>query len=718
MLVALPSAIAFGIAVFGLLGPEYVAHGASAGIIGAAALGLIASSLGGAPRLVSAPCAPSAAVLAAFATEALALPRNPGHPPDVARIVALIMLVAMLAGALQLAYGSLGAGKVIKYIPFPVVSGYMSGVAVLIFASQAPRCLGLWGDHVSWGGVLSPALWKWDALLIGAATVAGILAGPRVTRAVPASIIGLAAGGLAYCACACLEPSLRILDRNPLVIGSIRPDGGLTGAVTAGWGGLRALRWADLRFVAIPALTLSVLLSIDSLKTCVVLDTFTRSRHDSNRVLVGQGAANLVCGLIGGMPGAGTMGPTLVNWESGGTTRYSGIAEGAFVVAAFLVLGRWMAWVPIPALAGLLVIVAIRMFDWGNFELLRQRSTLLDFAVVAAVVIVAVRFNLIAAAGAGLGLAIILFIREQIQGSVIRFKVTGDKLSSKQHRRPKEQAVLERCGWQTTICELQGSLFFGTTDQLLTELEGDLKRCRYLVLDWRRVRSADYTAAHMLELFEAILGERGGFVVFSRLPTALSAGQDLSRYFQQVGVMKENVRLFDSLDDALQWVEDRIISEEAPGCGDEAPLALSEFDLTRRLLAPAELSMLEPFVHQLSLASGQTVFRAGDRADEMFLIRSGVVRIVLPLVGGSHHNLASFGRGSFFGEIAFLDGGARSADAVTTTPAELYVFPRARFDEMATAHPEVAAKVLAELARALSLRLRHSDAEIRAFYEA
>jgi len=377
MLVALPSAIAFGIAVFGLLGPEYLAHGVGAGIIGAAALGLVAASLGGAPRLISETCAPSAAVLAAFASELLASSRDAGQAAGPARIVALLMLVALLAGALQLAYGSLGAGKIIKYIPFPVVSGYLSAVAVIIFASQAPRCLGLAGEQASWGGVLSPALWKWDAVLIGTATIAGFLVGRRVTKVVPATIIGLAAGWVAYCACAWHEPALRHLDGNSLVIGRLNLSGGMAGEVAAGWSGLGALRWADLRLVVMPALTLSVLLSIDTLKTCVALDTLTRSRHDSNRELIGQGAGNLLSGLFGGMPGAGTMGATIVNSQSGGTTRLSGVFEGAFVVAAFLVLGRWMAWVPIPALAGLLVIVAIRMFDWGNFELLRQRSTLL-----------------------------------------------------------------------------------------------------------------------------------------------------------------------------------------------------------------------------------------------------------------------------------------------------------------------------------------------------
>ena len=720
MLVALPSSIAYGIAVFGRLGPDGVAQGVSAGIVGAGVLGLVAPWLGGAPRLISAPCAPAAAMLAALTSELLAPAHAGAEAVAPARIVVLLVLVAALAGVLQLGLGAVGIGRLIKYIPFPVVSGYLSGVAVLIFAGQVPKFLGLPDQPVGWEGVFSPSRWQIAAVAIGVATVASVLAAPRITKAVPAAIIGLLGGLVAFGVSAWIDPALRQLEHNPLVIG--RLDAGTAGlgrAMGTIWTGLAALHWSDLERVWMPALTLAVLLSVDTLKTCVVLDALTLGRHNSNRELIAQGAGNLASALCGGMPGAGTMGATLVNRESGGTTRLSGISEGAWVIVAFLALGGGIAWVPVPALAGLLLVVAARMFEWRNFGLLRQRSTLLDFGVIAAVIVVAVKANLIAAAGAGLGLAILLFIREQIQGSVIRRRISDGRLASKQHRLPAEQAVLERCGGQITVCELQGSLFFGTTDQLLTELDADLKHCRYLLLDWRRVTSVDFTAAHLLERFETILKKRDGFLVFSRLPRLLSTGRDLRGYFEQVGLMRENVRLFESLDDALQWVEDRILAENLPvHPGDEAPLALCDFELLHQFSGCAAREVVENCVRERSLAAGEWVFRAGDRADELFLIRRGVVRIVLPLRDGGHHNLASYGRGNFFGEVAFLDGGTRTADALATEPTDLFVLSRARFDVMAAGQPAVGLDVFTELARALALRLRRSDAEIRSLYDA
>lgn len=718
MLVALPSSIAFGVVVYSLLGLDYVGLGVRAGILGAIVLGLVSAAVGGSPRLISAPCAPAAAVLAALVSEWLSGTHGPANPE---RIVVVLMVVAVLSGALQTGYGLIGGGRLIKFIPYPVVAGYLSAVGVIIFIGQLPKFLGLAKGVAVRSAILAPSLWQWPAVVVGATTIAGVLLAPKFTKRVPAPILGLITGIAVYFLLAIGRPELLQLDHNTLVIG---PVGGSLGSIVAGlsgpWAAMGGMHFSDLHALLVPALTLSVLLSVDTLKTCVVVDALTRDRHDSNRTLVGQGTGNIASALIGGMPGAGTMGATLVNLESGGRTRLSGMLESAFVVVAFLVFGRWIAWVPVAALAGILLVVGVRMFDWGSFQLLRQKSTVLDFCVMATVVIVAVSSNLIAASGSGVALAIVLFIREQIHGSVIRRKVTGEQISSKQHRLPSDQELLRRHGAQTTVCELQGSLFFGTTDQLFNELATDLKRCRYLILDLRRVRSVDFTAAHMLEQFEAVLADRDGYLIFSRLPASLPSGQNLEAYFTHVGVMqaKSNVRKFDTLDDALQWVEDRVLAAERPAVsGDEAPLELADFDLLREFAADRMLAAVAACVEERSVPAGASVFKSGEKADQLYLIRRGIVRIVLPLKEGKYHNLASFGRGNFFGEMAFLDASSRSADAVATTATDLYVISRKRFDEVSRREPVIGAKVFARLARALALRLRYTDAEMRALYD-
>jgi SulP family sulfate permease len=716
MLVALPSSIAFGITIYSPLGPAYVAQGALAGILGAVALGLVVPLSGGAARLISAPCAPAAAVMGAVTAELI---KTANLQP--VQVSVFLLLVGILSALLQVIYGSAGGGKLIKYIPYPVVSGYLSGVGMLIFISQAPKFLGFGKDFAFWDAVWSPELWNWQSIFVGSLTIVGMVLAPRFTKAVPGTIIGLGAGLLGFFGLALADASLMKLADNPLVIGPLFAQKvSISAAFSERWQALGGVDLASLKMLLMPALTLSVLLSIDTLKTCVVLDALTRSRHDSNRVLVSQGIGNLVAALAGGMPGAGTMGATLVNVNSGGTTRYSSWLEGIFVLAAFLLLGNFMGWVPIAALAGILIVVACRMFDWSTFHLLKQKSTFLDFGVIAAVIVVAVAGNLIAASATGIGLSVLLFIREQIRGSVIRRKFYGGQITSKQYRQTEELEMLKENGSKITACELQGSLFFGTTDKLFTELEPHLKLSRYVIMDMRRVQSVDYTATHMLDMVEDRLAEREGCLLFSGLPACLPSGQDLQAYFGQMGLLKasQHAKIFDTLDDALEWAEDRIL-EEVRGLSKQPDslLGLEQIPLLREIESPELINALKACVEERQFKTGDTIFKRGELGDEVFLIRCGIVRILLPLEGGRHYVLTSFAQGSFFGEIAFLDRGERTADAVATCDTALFCLSRKRFDELVHRNPVVGIKVFARLARGLALRLRHADAELRALKE-
>ncbi|MEK6605679.1 MAG: SulP family inorganic anion transporter, partial [Nitrospirota bacterium] len=454
MLVALPSAIAFGLLIYSPLGPAYAAVGAMAGILGTIAIGIVASIFGGTPRLISAPCAPAAAVMSTLVLELLThTTAEGGLQPD--HILLLLTLVAVLAGGLQFLFGAIGGGRLIKYIPYPVVAGYLSGVGVLIFLSQVPKLFGLPKGTVLWAGLTSPESWKIPSLVVGIATMVVMVLASKITRAVPAPILGLLGGIITYFGLGATYPEMLTLSGNSLVIGPISGAGGnIVSAFVERWTAISGLTLADLHLILIPALTLAVLLSIDTLKTCVVIDALTRSRSNSNRELIGQGLGNLASAFTGGMPGAGQMGATLVNINSGGKTRLSSILEGVFALGAFALFGGLVAWVPIAGLAGILIVVAYRMVDPNIFHLLRQKSTIFDFIVVAAVVVTAVAYNLIAAAGVGLGLAILLFLREQIRGSVVRRKSYGNHTFSKKRRLPEETAVLEQKGDQTTICEL------------------------------------------------------------------------------------------------------------------------------------------------------------------------------------------------------------------------------------------------------------------------
>ncbi|HEY5790708.1 MAG TPA: SulP family inorganic anion transporter [Gammaproteobacteria bacterium] len=714
MLVALPSAIAFGVTIFAPLGSGLVAQGAIAGILGTAALGLMAPIFGGTHRLITAPCAPAAAVLAAV-TVGLAAQ---GASAESALLT--LTLIGLLCGALQLLFGLSRIGKLIKYMPYPVVSGYLSGVGLIIILSQLPKLFGMDKGTALAAGLLAPSGWQLQGLAVGVVTIAVMLLAPRVTRAVPGAILGLVAGLLAYFGLALLDRELLQLTGNALILGPVTTsDASFLDTFVGRWSALGEVGLAQLSQVIVPAVTLAVLLSIDTLKTCVVLDALTRSRHDSNRELFGQGMANLAATAVGGINGAGTMGATLVNVSGGAQTRVSGLIEGVLAIVAFLLLGGLIAWVPIAALAGILIVVGLRMIDWGSLQLLRARTTMLDFVVILSVVVTALSVGLIAASAVGVALAILLFIREHAGGSVLRRKSYGSKLFSKQMRLQEEMEILQRRGEQTAIVELQGSLFFGTTNQLYLELEPEIKTRRYVILDLRRVQTVDFTAAHMLEQIGDMLAERHGLLIFSQLPRNLPSGRDMQKYFDQVGVVRseQHARVFEDLDAALEWVEDRLLEQERLEREVERPLELHELDLFagRKLQT---LSELEAVMERRAFRPGEKVCARGDAGFELYLIRRGRVRIELPLEDGMSHHLATFGRGDFFGEVSFLDRDPRSADAIAETDTELYLLSRERFDAFAEQHKKVAIQVLEGLARKLAIRLRYTNAELRYLQEA
>lgn len=710
MLVALPSAIAFGVTIYSVLGGAYVAVGALAGILGATAIGIVASTFGGTNRLISAPCAPAAAVVSAFAIEAM----HSGTPVDTTLL--LLTLLGLLAGLMQVLFGVLRLGLLIKYMPYTVVSGYLSGVGLIIIGSQVPKLLGTPKGVGFWTALVTPEHWRWQGILVGVATMAVMLGAPRVIKAVPGAVLGLVAGVAVYFGLALLDPALLNLQGNALVVGAL--DGGGDGSFFAGlaqrWSSLSDIGPQQIWMLMIPALTLAVLLSIDTLKTCVVLDALTRSRHDSNRELIGQGLGNLAAGAIGGVPGAGTMGATLVNISGGASTRLSGLIEGVLALLAFLLLANFISWVPVAGLAGILIVIGVRMIDRNSLTFLKSRSTMLDFLVIVAVIGTALTVSLIAASGVGILLAVVLFIREQIGGSIIRRKLLGNETFSKRVRTHAEMEILTAKGDRAAIVELQGSLFFGTADQLYRALEPDLKTRDFLILDLRRIQTVDVTAAHLLEQIKDMLAERHGFLIFSQIPDNLPSGRDLQEYFDQVGLLQADspVKVFPTQDDALEWVEDRIIHDAALLKDEEIALELHEVEIFAGRKQET-LAALEQCMEKRHVAAGEKIFSRGDSGDELFLIRRGAVRIILPLSDRQSHHLGTFGRGAFFGEMAFLDGDPRSANAVAFTDCELYVLSRHAFDKLADEHRKLCLRLMEGIASVLASRLRYTNAELR-----
>jgi SulP family sulfate permease len=480
--VALPLALAFGVASG--LGP-------AAGLYGAIATGIIAALLGGTPAQITGPTGPMTLVVAGLvATQTL---------PSAGVDLGWLAGVLLLAGLLQIGLGLSRMGGYIRYVPYPVISGFMSGIGVIIIVQQVFPLLGLASpasDALSIVRQLDLVAGnvRWSAVALSAATVAMVYLFPRLTKVVPASLVALVT----------LTALSLAMKLDVPVIGEI--PSGLPRLV------LPSIQLGALSSMLAPAVEIALLGSIDSLLTSLVSDNLTRTRHDSNRELVGQGVGNMVAGMIGGLPGAGATMRTVVNIEAGGRTRLSGVVHGVFLVAVLLGLSRLVQFVPGAVLAGLLVIVGIGIIDTRGFaHLLKAPRS--DAFVMLLVLLLTVFAGLIAAVIAGVIVASFVLVKKVSDAAAQQTKLTpvADEPWA------DELGIPEAIRDKILIKHVEGPLFFGFASQFLDSSQ----RAAFsslLVLRLDRISYIDQTGAYALEDALGRLAAAGARVLLVGLP--------------------------------------------------------------------------------------------------------------------------------------------------------------------------------------------------------
>lgn len=491
-IIAIPLALAFG---------EQSGLGALSGLYGAIALGIFASVFGGTPTQISGPTGPMVVVAAMVVGNAVE------KTGSLDNAFPIIFSTFLLAGIFQVVFGILKFGKYIRYIPYPVISGFMTGIGIIIILMQIFPLLG----SVSPKGTYNIFMHLPDALremqvesaILGFSTIAIIYMFPKITRTVPNILMALVV----------VSTISAWAGFNVAIIGHIPsklPDLTL--------GALTQLSLPDLQQIYIPAITLALLGSIDSLLTSVIADNVTKSRHDSNQELVGQGIGNIVSAAIGGLPGAGTTMSTLVNTNSGATTRVSGVVHGVSLTLV-LTLGASLAGnIPIPVLAGILITVGIGIIDYKglrHMKILPRTETM----VMGLVLFMTVFADLIQAVAIGMILSSFLFMKKmsdlmEHQTEVAPLDSFTDTDSS--------------TGGDDTVCltkdisqfifvkKLSGPLFFGFATAF-QDIAKKLQNIPILILNVKEVPYIDQTGLYALEEVMLDLKNHGVTVFISGL---------------------------------------------------------------------------------------------------------------------------------------------------------------------------------------------------------
>lgn len=463
--VALPLALAFGVAS---------GAGAIAGLYGAIFLGFFAALFGGTPAQASGPTGPMTVVVAGLFSQL-------GEEPT------LVFTVIILGGGLQVLLGFLGVGRFIALVPYPVISGFMSGIGGIILILQIGPLV---GHEAMSGGVLANLMAipefltepNVQALIAGLITLAIVYFTPSaIGKIIPASLLALIIGTLT---------TLYFFPTVPL-IGEV--PGGFPFPIAP------TLHMDGLVFVIESAMVLALLGSIDSLLTSLVADNMTRTHHDSDRELIGQGIGNAISGLFGGLPGAGATMRTVANIRTGGRTPISGATMALVLLAVLLGLGPFAEQIPLAVLAGLLFKVGLDIIDWRFLRHVFEAPRA-DVIIMTVVFLITVLVDLITAVGVGIVMASLLFVKEMADLELANLRVISGT-SEEAPLSKTEQAVMDRNRGKIVLIHVDGPMSFGSAKNMVRRLERvrELRTFKSVVLDLSDVPVIDGTAALAVE---------------------------------------------------------------------------------------------------------------------------------------------------------------------------------------------------------------------------
>lgn len=521
-IVALPLALALGVASG--LGPM-------AGLYGAIAVGFFASLFGGTPSQISGPTGPMVVVLA-------------GLFASLSGDAELIFTAVLLAGVFQIVFGVLGVGQYIRLVPYPVISGFMSGIGAIIIILQLGRLMG----HEPPGGTIGALSYlptaladmNFTTLLLGLGTLVIAYKWPaKLGKYVPGALAALIIGTLV----SLMLTNVPILGDIPTGLPSIH---------------LPVFEQGQVLLVIEAAFILAILGAIDSLLTSLVADNMTRTRHDSNRELIGQGIGNTVAGLIGGIAGAGATMRTVVNIRSGGKDRISGMTHALVLLAIVLGLSPLAAQIPHAVLAGILVKVGLDIIDWGYLKR-AHTGPRWDFALMILVLGLTVFVDLITAVGVGVVLAALAYVRQVAQLQIEEVQKIPAYLAD-----AEENALLEKANGKVSLFSFGGPLSFGAAADLGHHVREKVQPgSQVLILDFSRVPVVDVSAAMAVETITSDATAAGRELVIS------GATENVKRVLDNINVHQANVRMFktrlEALDCALRIIDNKENGSSADG---------------------------------------------------------------------------------------------------------------------------------------------------------
>ncbi|HWZ47391.1 MAG TPA: SulP family inorganic anion transporter [Herbaspirillum sp.] len=712
-LFALPIELIYGRIAVAPLGPLHFSDGIQAALWTCVMTGFLATIFRGTPGVINGSSAKIALILAALTAMLIKNSDVIADPNAIELIFALLFMCTMLAGLFQCLIALTRLSRSLKFIPYPVIAGTMVGSAITMAKTALITTLG-----ASQSGMNTAFFSAWHPLsiVVAVATFYLCVRPPIISRKIPFMLTALAGGTLVHYSLSLLIGSNHLGATWSAIDGLLPPFSFWHFATHNGM--KRLIDWLPL--VVPYALAIAGVASMESVLCLPTIEAATYHKPNTDRELWAQGLGNLVVGLMGGFPSEAIGVRSKVNLSAGARSRMSGLAY-SIALGLFVIIGcRWIGKVPEAVTAGLILYLAYTLIDDGTRRLIRQllpkqgrvprsqyKMLWANATVLTVVALVVVLGGMLQATGVGFIAAILLFFFTSMK-PVIHRTVSGQMRRSLKVRTSEAAQLLERHGRQIQIIELEGILFFGTAERLAQEigkLPNDLKM---VILDFSKVKEIDATAARTLFQLARGIQAQEQMVLFCG--GSLSVEADLAAAGLRELVPAECWH--HDGDQALEAAEETILAE----------LGFQQTDvvltLDQTMLASGleieEVRVLEAHLERRDLPAESTLFLQGTAGDSLFVAASGVIDISLPLRHGKNKRVASFAPGVIVGEMAFIENMPRSADGKVKTQTLLWELKRSRFDDLALMHPMVAHKIMLNLSRGLSERLRTTTQNFRA----
>lgn len=649
------------------------------------------------------------AVMLAMTTAALASSLSAaGGRVELATFLVASAVSALLAGLLFLVLGTFKLGKLVRFIPYPVVGGFLGGTGWLMVQGSFDVMAGY---SLTLANV--PALFQPRQLILwlpGLLFVLVLFFGlQRIHHFLAMPGILLASIALFYLL---------------LLLSGTSIEGAMEAGLLLGRGGditwqplalknLLAAEWAAILGQAGNLAVLAMMSLVGLLLNVSGLELAIRQDVDLNRELQAAGFANLLSGLGGGMAGYHVLAMCTLSHRIGARGRLPGLLAGTLCMALLFTGPAVLALFPVPILGGLLLILGLDFLaDWvvkGWSRLSRS-----EYAVVLLILVVIAAAGFLVGVAVGLVAAVILFILSYSRINVVHHAGTGAEIRSNVERCAYHQRVLaEELGPHIYVLELQGFIFFGTANALLDQIRArvdnaDQPPVRYIVLDFRRVTGLDSSAVLSFVKGQQLAEGQGIILVLTHL-----SGRTREQ-LEQGGLLEDEkgVYVLPDLDHGLEWCEDVLLEAEGITAM-HVPDTLAT-QLADRGFEQGNTARLMQFLERVETGIGETLIRQGGEDKQLYFIERGTVSVYLEVESGKRLRLQTLGLGTAVGELGLYLGTARTACVITDSPVIAYRLTRTALSRMKDEEPELAATFHEFVVRLLSERLMATNRKLRA----